>query len=195
MMDTLYSLDVWLFRTGNQTLNNPLFDLFFPIITSQVIIVPLYCIGLAFVAWKGGKQGRIMIVLMVLGVILTDQSLIYIKEVFQRLRPCHTLPDVRLLVPCGSGLSFPSAHAANNAGAAFILGFFYPRQKYYWFIWAGLVAYSRVYCGVHYPSDIVGGMVYGMIVSFILICGWNYIVQPRIPSLKTGIQKNSEETT
>lgn len=193
-MDTLYSLDLWLFRLGNQTVNNPLFDLLFPTITSQYIIVPLYCLGLIFLAWKGGLRAKIMIAMMILGVIITDQSLIYIKEFFQRVRPCHSLPDVRLLVTCGSGLSFPSAHAANNAGAAILLGFFYPRWRCYWLSWAGLVAYSRVYCGVHYPSDIAGGMLYGMIISTLLLLVWKYFVQPRTPSFTIQVQKFPDET-
>lgn len=193
-MDTLYSFDLWLFQFGNQTVSNPVFDVFFPTITSQNVIVPLYCLGLAILAWKGGVQARIMIVMMVIGVILTDQSLIYVKEFFQRVRPCHTLNDVRLLVNCGSGLSFPSAHAANNAGAGLLIGYFYPRQRYYWLLWASLIAYSRVYCGVHYPSDIIGGMIYGIVISGVLIVLWNYTIKPRIASLKAQSQKFPKET-
>ena len=91
------------------------------------------------------------------------------KHNFQRIRPCGD-PDffmhVRLLVNhCSTGYSFVSNHAANHfAMAAFF--FFTSRpllKRWAWiaFTWAALVAYSQVYVGVHYPSDILVGALLG----------------------------------
>ena len=78
-----------------------------------------------------------------------------------RERPCVALEDVRLVMGMKSSLSFPSAHAANIFGAATALTMFYRRWAGAFFAVAVCVGYSRVYVGVHYPSDVLGGAVLG----------------------------------
>lgn len=98
-------------------------------------------------------------------------------------RPCHALQNVHLLVSCGSGFSFPSSHAVNNFAGALILAFFFPRNKWWFFGIAAIVAFSRVYVGVHYPFDVIGGAVIGLfcagcvLLAFILIEKLWYQVQ------------------
>lgn len=78
-------------------------------------------------------------------------------------------PPVIVRVNCGSGFSFPSAHAANHfCLAAFLLsifGYFLGRWKYMWWLWAILISLAQVYVGVHYPLDILGGAILGIIVG------------------------------
>jgi undecaprenyl-diphosphatase len=83
---------------------------------------------------------------------------------------------VHLLVHCGGGKSFPSSHAANNFGAATILTYFYRKIAWIFFSLAALVAFSRVYVGVHYPFDVLAGAILGMAISAILLLiYWVYL--------------------
>jgi undecaprenyl-diphosphatase len=96
------------------------------------------------------------------------------------------LQNVHLLVSCGSGFSFPSSHAVNNFAAALILAFFFPQNKWWFFGFAALVAFSRVYVGVHYLFDVIGGAVIGLFcagsVLLAFIVGeklWYQVLQSR----------------
>jgi undecaprenyl-diphosphatase len=91
---------------------------------------------------------------------------------FERTRPCHELsltPNV--LVNCGNNGSMPSSHAANHFAVAvfFILlyGFKNLKNTVFWFTWAFLIAFSRIYNGVHYPSDVIVGALLGASIGFI----------------------------
>lgn len=94
-----------------------------------------------------------------------------------RIRPCHTLPDIRLLVPCGGGKSFPSSHAVNNFAFAILLGSFFKEYKFHFIILASLVAFSRVYVGVHYPSDVIFGSILGCIIGFVFVYLHRNVIQ------------------
>jgi undecaprenyl-diphosphatase len=92
------------------------------------------------------------------------------KYGFDRIRPCNN-PDVqshlRLLVGCPGGFSFTSNHAANHFGMATFLFLTFRHLFKNWmllaFLWAASIGYAQVYVGVHYPSDIAGGMALGII--------------------------------
>lgn len=175
-MDTLLSLDVWLFRLGNQSAANPLFDILLPFLTNEKYFIIPYTVALLLLVWKGGRKGRVCVAIAVLAFALIDQcnSQIF-KEAVGRLRPCHTLEHVRLLVHCGGGKSFPSSHAANTFGAAVIFSFFYRRALPYLFLYASTIAYTRVYCGVHYPSDVLGGAMVGSVFAILLLVVWELV--------------------
>lgn len=173
LMDVLYSLDLWLFRLGNQTLANPVFDVLLPLLTNERYFIIPYAIILLLLIWKGGRTGRLCVGIVLLTIILGDQiNSSMIKEAVGRIRPCHVLPDVRLLVGCGAGKSFPSTHAVNNFAAATIFGYFYRSARPYLFGFATMVAYTRVYCGVHYPSDVLGGAVLGTGLALLVLWVW-----------------------
>lgn len=167
-METLFGIDLYLFKLLNQTLVNPIFDAVMPFITKEKYLLPVYAIILFFLIWKGGRRGQIVALILIITVIISDQiSSSVIKSIVGRLRPCHELIDVRLLVGCGRGKSFPSSHAVNNFAAAIVLTGFFRR---YWYIFLGvasLIAYTRVYCGVHYPSDVLAGAIIGSIIGFL----------------------------
>ena len=95
-------------------------------------------------------------------IIVTDQTGYKIlKEFFERIRPCNALSDVITPLGCTGSYSFPSNHAVNNFAAAVFYFKLFPNLKYPLFITASLVAISRVYLGLHYPSDILGGAIIG----------------------------------
>jgi membrane-associated phospholipid phosphatase len=166
------SLDETLFRLGNQAAANAVGDAVMPVITANGVMLPIYGALLALALWRSWAtptlrtQTLVMIAALLVAVVIVDQSIIVIKDVVLRERPCRALSGVRLLVECGTGKSFPSAHAANNAAAAVILATLYHRLRWYALGWALLVGYSRVYCGVHYPLDVLAGAGWGAAVAF-----------------------------
>jgi undecaprenyl-diphosphatase len=120
--------------------------------------------------WKGGAKGRKFVVLMILTILISDQlSSSLIKPLVDRTRPCFSLEGVKLLITIGPGKSFPSSHAVNNFAAATVISYFYKEYKAVLFTIAGLVAFSRVYVGVHYPLDVLAGAAIGMIVGYFII--------------------------
>ena len=79
---------------------------------------------------------------------------------------------IHLASPKGKYYSFPSNHAANIAGLATIFTFIYYNYKYYFWIIAIIVMFSRIYIGVHYPSDVITGWAIGFLYGFLLIKCW-----------------------
>lgn len=185
MIDRIINVDKKIFTFFNSSIANPVFDIFFPIITNQDIWIIPILLGIIILSIKGGTKGRIASIVLIIGVILADYSSAQIiKPYFQRLRPSHDILDqIRLLVPKGGRYGFVSSHAANMYVSATILGYFYSKQKRLFFTIASLVAFSRVYVGVHYPADIVFGGLLGYGLGWITITSWVII---KMKNLKAG---------
>ncbi|MCX6168898.1 MAG: phosphatase PAP2 family protein [Ignavibacteriales bacterium] len=168
MLDILYKIDVWLLYFINHALSNTLFDKFFPFITDIKNWYIAYIILLLLLIIRGGRIGRISAFFLILLVITTDQfSSFFLKNLFARVRPCNILPDLNVLVTCTESFSFPSSHAVNNFAAAMFFTKIFPKLKWTFFIVAVLIAFSRSYVGVHYPSDIIGGALIGTVFGYI----------------------------
>lgn len=167
-MDILYSIDLAIFYFLNHTISTGFLDKFFSIITNVTNWYIAYIILAGIAVTKGGTRGRIVVAGVILLVIFSDQTGYRIlKEFFGRLRPCDVLTDVILPVGCTGTFSFPSNHALNNFAIAVFVTRFYPNYKWAFFITAFLVSLSRVYLGLHYPSDILGGAIIGMLFGYI----------------------------
>jgi len=104
-----------------------------------------------------------------------------IKEIVARPRPCHALPDFQFITNCSNSFSFPSNHASNLFTAATLTSLCFKNLTFLAYTAALLVGYSRVYLGVHYPSDVLGGAVLGIVMG---VLGYKLYKKIR-PFLKT----------
>ncbi|NWF51355.1 MAG: phosphatase PAP2 family protein [Ignavibacteriaceae bacterium] len=172
MIDFFYSIDLSVFYFINHSLSVPFLDKFFSIITDVTKWYIAYVILLGILFFKGGKRGKIAFFGIILLIIVSDQlGHRVLKEYFQRIRPCNLLTDA--ITPLGSigGWSFPSNHAANNFAAATFFSKLFPKYTWLLFVVASLIALSRVYLGLHYPSDILGGALVGFVLGYIFSLG------------------------
>ncbi|MBU2445220.1 MAG: phosphatase PAP2 family protein [Bacteroidetes bacterium] len=176
-MDFLYSIDVSIFYFINGALANPLFDKLMPFITEVKNWYLVYVLLWFIILLKGGKYRIAMAVAMILLITITDQvSSSLLKNIIERVRPCNALPDVHLLAGCTGSFSFPSSHAVNNFAAAMFFGYFYKHLKWILFSVAAIVALSRIFVGVHYPSDVIGGALIGVVLGFTLAKLYSFLL-------------------
>jgi undecaprenyl-diphosphatase len=189
-LEFLQKVDTWLFYFGNITLQNPLFDWLMPFITEKYHWFPVWGLLAVWLLWKGGRQGRIMVLLIIPIIFLSDQIASHvIKPLFARPRPCITLPDVHLLTNKKTSFSFPSSHAANFFAAAAFFSYFFRKYRWWFFAIATMVAYSRIYIGIHYPFDAIAGAFLGIFCAYLILYAWKHL-EPKIMQIKTA--KNQE---
>ena len=108
-------------------------------------------------------------------ITITDQTANLFKDSFQRLRPCYNemiKDSIRLVKEsCGGKYGFFSAHASNSFTLAVFFGLLYKKKFkyliYFSLLYASLISYSRIYLGVHFPLDILGGMFWAIVVSLL----------------------------
>lgn len=170
MLDWLVGLDTAIFVFLNTQLANPAFDIIMPIATNDWFLrAVLAAIILAMLIF-GKKQGRIAAIFCLATVALSDLfSAQLIKPLVGRVRPCHIIENVHLLVNCSQGLSFPSSHAANTFSLAYFLSGIYPRLRWLLYAFAALVSYSRIAVGVHYPTDVLVGALTGVAAALVIV--------------------------
>ena len=103
--------------------------------------------------------------LTLIAVALADWTAMGIKALVDRERPSMEYADPKTLVPLPHDASFPSGHASTSFAAATMLSFAFPRLAPALFVLAAAVAFSRVYVGVHYPLDVIGGAALGILLA------------------------------
>lgn len=164
----------------NQTLASSWLDIFFAWISQhRLFSTPLLLLVLAFFAWRFGKDGAKFWLLTILLIVLGDQLGGLIKYLTAQARPCAALGetvrqvDTLFSINCSQGLNgMPSNHALNFFLFAVFTGYVLRWRSWCWGfgILAALVALSRVYLGVHYPSQILMGSLMGSALG--LLAGW-----------------------
>ena len=163
-------------------------------ISSEKGWIPFYAVLLFLVFYKYRWKGLWVLLGVIVVITLSDQISAHVfKPIFHRLRPCYD-PLIEDMVHLPKGkpgghYGFISSHAANTfALASFI---YMTMRKHYskigWlmFIWATLVAYSRIYMGVHFPGDVICGAAVGMILGFGIGYLVNYVKIKRDSSLRS----------
>ncbi|HMU43484.1 MAG TPA: phosphatase PAP2 family protein [Ignavibacteriaceae bacterium] len=168
MLDFLYSIDLSIFFFINHNLSSVFLDKFFSLITDVTKWYIAYVILLGILFRYGGKKGKIAAVAVIILILCADQlGAKLLKELFQRVRPCNALADVLTPLGCTGSFSFPSNHALNNFAVAVFFHRLYPNLKWVLFITAVLISLSRVYLGLHYPSDVIGGALIGSLIGYV----------------------------
>ena len=153
-------------------LGSSTFDPFWILVSEKWFWIPLYIIFLYFLYKNFNKKSLFYILLFVaLGITASDQIANIFKFGFERLRPCHdpSLEGLLREVKCGGKFGFYSAHSSNSFFVAtyltMLLGKKIKQLPYFLFVWAAIVAYSRVYLGMHFPGDIIIGAIMGILLA------------------------------
>jgi len=173
MPEILQNIDTWLFYLINVTFSNPLTDKLMPFITKREHWFIFFAIMWLSMLFNGGNRGKIAAILILITITLSDQiSSSLLKDFFHRIRPCNVLDGVHLMVNCTGSYSFPSSHAVNHFAGAAMLGHFFPEYRLALYGGGFLVAISRVFVGVHYPFDTLGGIFIGLFIGFAVVQLW-----------------------
>lgn len=115
---------------------------------------------------KYRKIGFMALAALILSAILGDEVL---KHVFKRMRPSDTIPAVNQLITRPLSYSFPSGHTMSSFAVAGVLAKYFKNFAIEFISLASLIAFSRVYLYVHYPTDVLGGAILGLICSAVVI--------------------------
>ena len=178
MIEEILKLDSKLLIFLNN-LGVPRFDTFW-VSLSKIeanILMYLFLICLFFYIQKSRlKFANILYLITVIAIMITitDQGANLFKDSFQRLRPCYdeTLKDSIRLVKdnCGGKYGFFSAHASNSFSLAIFFGLLFRNRIRYiiliTLVYASFISYSRIYLGVHFPIDIIFGILFGLFIGF-----------------------------
>jgi undecaprenyl-diphosphatase len=159
------NIDDFIFFFINHTLANPVCDVavkFLNKIPGVFFIILIGAVGL----FAGKKYTKISSLIFLSSYAISIAAYRAVKLVIERPRPFEVLDNVRLLLGPRNGFSFPSGHATTSFCLATVIAMRYPKMRYPIFIAATLVALSRPYIGVHYPSDILAGSVLGILVGY-----------------------------
>lgn len=131
------------------------------------LLLPLFLVLLGFF-WMKGKRGLLGALVLALTIAAADQtSAKLLKPLVQRPRPSATLEDSRPLFGVRGSYSFPSVHATNSFAAALVIDAVFPGRRVAFLAAAGLVSYSRVYVGDHWPSDVIAGALLGALIGWL----------------------------
>ena len=183
MLDVLIALDKRIFIFINEYAHTRFFDFLMPIITNfDYWKIPAVLFLSSLAIW-GGKKGRIVVGLILIAFILSDQlSVNVLKPFFSRARPYVEFTQLFPLVESAPKYSFPSTHASSIFAVTVIISYYYRKFLPLSLLIACLVSFSRIYVGVHYPYDVVAGAIFGTTCAFLVI-GIERLISKKI---KTG---------
>ena len=174
MLELLQTIDESIVVSVNGW-NTPFWDGVMWWISGKYTWWPFYLFLVVFIFWqKGWKTGSIIFLLTILLITVSDQSSVHLfKELIQRPRPSHN-PEIEDILHFvndyrGGAYGFISSHASNSFAVAGFLSLVFKKKWFAYLIlfWAALVSFSRIYLGVHYISDILGGALWGFLLAYL----------------------------
>ena len=168
----LSALDISLFYWINTHFQSRMFQKFMQFISIKQNFIWPGAICLILFLWLNRMRGLVLVFATVLAVSVSDFLGATIKELVARDRPCHVLANVKDIANCSNSFSFPSNHAINSFTFATIVTLAYKNFAFFLYISALLIGYSRVYLGVHYPTDVLAGALCGILVGY---TGYKYL--------------------
>jgi len=198
MIAWFHALDLQLLYLINVTWSRPWLDPFMARVSDFDSWRYPLAVAVVLTLIFGGFRGRQLIILMAACLIIGDGLIDWgFKLANHRPRPLETEPHLRVVSvrevhesqpkPTSRGRSFTSGHACNNVALAFVACAIFGRWAWFLWPWAGLVSYSRVYCGDHYPSDILGSWIVAFVYSYFIVklaeWLWQRLAPGRFPRL------------
>lgn len=177
-----HQLDLDVLYFFNVTLSSSLLDVLMRFLTNSRNWIPVYGLVAIFLVWKHKWRGvRVVVAVTVMVGAANLITNIFIKELIARPRPCATdalgaqiIPWIRLPDGMRHGFSMPSSHAVNNfATAMFFIVILPKRKEIIWSLFsiALIVGITRLYLGLHYPSDTLAGMLFGLGLGYLFAKG------------------------
>ncbi len=199
LLHFFHQLDLALLYRINGAWSSPLLDWPMLVVSAPKFFLVPGIVAILLLAWKGGFRGRVFLLLVALAIVLGDGVIDrYGKRIVHRSRPNETLEGIRTFDGDGvtwawphavtRGRSFPSGHVFNNVALAMMACAVYGARRFGWvWLWAGLVGYSRIYLGAHYPSDVVGWLVLAGLYCWLILAAarwawrrWAISLMPRL---------------
>ena len=180
MLETLLNLDGGFLLFLQESVRNPILDSIMIFITSLgnggmiwiaatiVLLIP-----------KKTRKAGIMSAVALLGSLIINNNIV--KNIVQRPRPFVTFTDLQIIIPTPSEFSFPSGLTSSSFAAAAVFYRHLPKKLGLpAVILAGLIGFSRLYVGVHYPTDVIAGVLMGILLSYLA----EYLVNLFVKKLK-----------
>lgn len=171
LVDLHSAIDLRIFRFFNRD-GGPWLDDLMRLLSSRLFGVA-FGLALAALVWVGLRR-RALRPLVALGIAILVSDFAgaqWIRPLIGRMRPCYALPrgTFRWLAPAANGPSLPSLHASNMFALALVVGLARPRLAPLAYAVAVAVSISRMYVGVHWPTDVLAGAVWGTVAGSV---GW-----------------------
>jgi len=164
LLTYIESIDHAIFLDINHNITNPLFDTVF---SSLRVLTYVFWLFLIVYFWV--RKEKKLALLLTVGIAGGALFTYPLKFLIYRVRPNFQIASTRLLTPSESDPSFPSGHSEMSFLAATVVSRFHPEYSKYLYVFSFIVALSRIYVGVHFPSDVIGGAVVGVIIGKLMI--------------------------
>jgi undecaprenyl-diphosphatase len=186
---TIQSLDTQFLLFINHSTANTLFDVLMPALSAQgyLLVLPFLLYMFVSSADRMDAQGKKFLSTAIWAIVISCCAFFLaegvedvVKNAVARERPCRAIEGIRLVVACPKSYSLPSGHAISSFACA-VPPFFLTRDyltmpwRIYPIVLASLIAFSRPYLGVHYPTDVLAGAVLGAGIGILLSVLWRRI--------------------